>query len=175
MVRHVDVWFYLWSQGYLQLCMPLVLSSLCRNTRVSTSRFSPWGTDLAPCSTWLAALSGPSWREGCFWCCPSCTCQEPCTSSCCSASRMFSTRGGSSSPVVPFCADVPSLPTPSVLPSYLLPSSTPACPHQPLCQACCCAPVPTSLVLCIMHLFWSLLFVHTNPERLWTNKRRYGN
>lgn len=123
--------------------MPLVLSSLCRNTHVSTSHFSPWGTDLAPCSTWLAALSGPSWRAGCFWSCPSYTCQVPCTSSCCSASRTFSTRGCGSSPAVPFGVDVPSLPMQSVL----SPQPTPTWPHWPpvavsqsqpaLCSASC--------------------------------------
>lgn len=106
--------------------MPLVLVSLCRNTRVSTSPFSPWGTHLAPCSTWLAARSGASWRAGCCWCCPSCTCPAPCTSSCCSASRTFSTKGSSSSPALPFCADVPPLPVQSVLYSSPLPL-TPSC------------------------------------------------
>lgn len=164
------------SGWYLQLCMPLVLSSLCRNTHVSTSHFSPWGTDLAPCSTWLAALSGPSWRAGCFWSCPSYTCQVPCTSSCCSASRTFSTRGCGSSPAMPFSVDVPSLPMQSVLSPHPLPLS-PLLPGHigPLCQACCYIPVPTSLVLCLMHLFWSILFVHTSQHRLQIKKRRHGD
>ncbi|XP_063016718.1 ankyrin repeat and SOCS box protein 10 isoform X3 [Melospiza melodia melodia] len=46
---------------------------------------------------------------------------------------------------------------------------------SPLCQACCWVPVPASLLLGIMHLFGSVLFVHANPDRLQTNKRRYGN
>lgn len=50
-------------------------------------------------------------------------------------------------------------------PSYPLPL-IPLLPGHisPLCQACCCVPVPISLGLCIVHLFWSILFVHTNPE-----------
>lgn len=108
------------------------LFSLCRNTHISTSHSSPWSKDLAPCSTWLAAHSGPSWRAGCFWSCLSCTCQVPCTVSCCSASRTSSTKGCSSSPIVSFCADVPPLLVQSV-PSQLTPSpcTPPARPHQP--------------------------------------------
>lgn len=117
------------------------LFSFCRNTHVSTSHFSPWSKDLAPCSTWLAAHSGPSWRAGCFWSCLSCTCQVPCTVSCCSASRTFSTKGCGSSPTVPFCADVPSLPV-QPLPSQLTPSPrTPPASHVSLCAK----PVAVSL------------------------------
>ena len=146
------------------------LFSLCRNTSVSTSHFSPWSKDLAPCSTWLATHSGPSWRAGCFWSCLSCACQVPCTVSCCSALRTFSTKGCGSSPTVPFCADVPSLPV-QFVPSQLTPSprTPPARPRQPPCQACCCVPVPASLVLCLMRLFWSILFTHTNQDKLQTH------
>jgi len=143
-----------------------LLFSLCRNTHVSTSHFSPWSKDLAPCSTWLAAHLGPSWRDDCFWSCLSCTCQVPCTVSCCSTLRIFFTKGCGSSPAVPFCADVPSLPVQSVH-SQLTPSPpTPSArPHH---QTCCSVPVPGSLVLCLMHLFWSILFTHTNQDHLQT-------
>lgn len=108
------------------------LFSLCRNTHVSTSRSSPWSRDLAPCSTWLAAPSGPSWRDGCFRSCLICTCQVPCTVFCCLASRTFFTKGCGSSPMVPFIADAPSLPVWSV-PSQLPPSpcAPPARPPEP--------------------------------------------
>lgn len=120
------------------------LFSLCRNTHVSTSHFSPWSKDLAPCSTWLAAHSGPSWRAVCFQSCLSCTCQVPCTVTCCSASRTFFTKGCSSSPTVPFCAAVPSLLVQSV-PSQLTPSprTPPARPRQPPVPSLSLRPCPS--------------------------------
>ncbi|KAL9869773.1 ankyrin repeat and SOCS box protein 10 isoform 1-T1 [Geothlypis trichas] len=68
-------------------------------------------------------------------------------------------------------------PASAVCALQLPPSPHPILPGHisPLCRACCCVPVPASPVLCIMHLFWSVLFVQTNPDRLQTNKRRYGN
>lgn len=107
-------------------CVSDPLLPPCRSTPVSTSRCSPWSRDPAPCSTWPAARSGPSWRGGCSRCSPSCTCPAPCTASCCSALRMFSTECGPTSHRAFLCR------------RYILPADPfpLAAPCQPLCCPC---------------------------------------
>lgn len=176
-VRQVDVWFYLWSQGDLFsfACLWSFLLS------VEISMFLPVAFLLGAQTSLLAApgsLHSQDPPGGAAASGP-----VPATSAKCPAPVPAARLRGCSllgvaAPVL-LCLSVQMFhPCQCSLCFHSYPLSlAPLLPGHisPLCQACCCVPVPTSLVLCIMYLFWTILFVHTNLERLQTIKRRYGN
>lgn len=65
-----------------------------RSTKSSTSRSSLWRWLLAPCSTWHAAGSGPSWRAAYTRWSPNWACPPSSRTTCCWSSEATSTETG---------------------------------------------------------------------------------
>lgn len=175
--RQVDVWFYLWSQGdiFSSACLWSFLLSVEIPLFLPVTIFPGAQTSLPAAPGSLHPQDPPGG--------PAASGAVPATSAKCPAPVPAARLRGRSllgvaAPAL-LCLSVQMFhPCQYSLcfPSHLL-RLTPLLPGHisPLCRACCYVPVPISLEMCIVHLFWSILFVHIIWKRFQTNKKRYGN